>query len=90
MFHISDFILPKKLIEAACQSKGVGFVDLEVCLEDPKEFALINNKLYIGEQTSIEATYWEIIKGYLNISHCIPTSWEWIVVIVVFISFFRK
>ena len=66
MFHISDFILPKKLIEAACQSKGVGFVDLEVCLEDPKEFALINNKLYIGEQTSIEATYWEIIKGYLN------------------------
>lgn len=66
MFHISDFILPKKLIEAACQSKGVGFVDLAICFEDPKEFALINNKLYIGEQTSIEATYWEIIKGYLN------------------------
>lgn len=66
MFRISDFKLPKKLIEAACQSKGVGFVDLEICFEKPKEYNLVGNKLYIGSQESIEGTYWEIINGYFK------------------------
>jgi len=66
MFRVSDFILPKKIIEAACQSKGVGFVDLEVCFEDPKESQIIRNKLYVGSQTSMEGTYSCIIRGYFN------------------------
>lgn len=66
MFRISDFKLPQKLIEAACESKGVGFVDLEISFEDPKDVALSRNKLYIGSQDMMEGVYWEIIKGYFN------------------------
>ena len=66
MFRISDFTLPKKLIESSCQSVGVGFVDLEISFEEPKDCTLIMNKLFIGEQNSIEGTYWQIISGYFN------------------------
>lgn len=66
MFRISDFILPKKLIESACQSVGVGFVDLEISFEESHGLPLIKNKLFIGKQESIEGTYWEIISGYFN------------------------
>lgn len=66
MFRVSDFILPKKIIEAACQSKGVGFVDLEVCFEESADSQIIRNKLHIGTQDSMEGTYSCIIKGYFN------------------------
>lgn len=66
MFKISDFILPKSLIQAACRSKGVGFIDLEVSFERSAETGFVGNKIVLAPQKTLEDTYWQIISIYFR------------------------
>lgn len=69
MFKISDFELPKSLIQLACRSKRVGFVDLEVSFGGKEDIGFHNNRIEIGPQKTLEGTYWAIISTYLR---CFP------------------
>lgn len=65
MFKISDFALPESLIKSACNSKGVGFVDLEISFTEQEPTSNFeNNKIIVGPQESLEGTYWQILSTY--------------------------
>ncbi len=66
MFHVSDFELPKKLIQSACLAKKVGFIDLEVSFSKDEAIGLVGNKIVIGPQETLEGTYWNIIRIYFG------------------------
>ena len=67
MYRISDFIIPMRIIQAACRAKEQPFVDLPIVFsEDDCDTELIDGEIHAGHPNSLSQTFYNIVYVYLN------------------------